>query len=172
MRNSNKRDFRPFWKRMWLGWKWGVKVFRGGWEVANFWAHCTCSKYAFKKQFCWSNSSKYLHQPLLKYCSDLITEIYSLWKFGESSAEVKFTIGPQSWLIRFPTWTNNIFLKFVEMTDHWLSGLWSVTNCMCLTFCMCKLLIKINIVQTQLWKNPSISFFLVLENNTFSLDCL
>ena len=40
------------------------------------------------------------------------------------------------------------------------------------SFCMCKLLIKINIVQTQLWNSPFINFFLVFENNKFFLDRL
>ena len=37
---------------------------------------------------------------------------------------------------------------------------------------MCKLLIKINIVEIQLWENPFVSFFLVFKIKTFSLDWL
>ena len=115
---------------------------------------------------------------------------------------IEITVGHRSRPTRFPIWPSNLFLKFVEMADHWmrLSGLRRVRNYVfdmvkemkrkrfvhwilllratrfyeakVNSFYMGKLLIKINIVQTHLWEKPFISFFLVFENNTFSLDCL
>ena len=36
----------------------------------------------------------------------------------------KITVGHQSWPTRFPIWPNNLFLKFVEMTNHWMRLQW------------------------------------------------
>ena len=49
---------------------------------------------------------------------------------------VEIMVGHRSWLTRFLIWPNNVFLRFAEMTSHWMrpSGLWRVTNCMCLTW--------------------------------------
>ena len=50
------------------------------------------------------------------------------------SPMVEITVGHQSWPTRFPIWQNSFFPKFIKMTNLWirLSGLQSVTNCMCL----------------------------------------
>ena len=100
---------------------------------------------------------------------------------------IEITVGHRSRPTRFPIWPSNLFLKFVEMADHWmrLSGLRRVRNyvfdmvrkwkekglfiehylCPPQNFmkpklicksqiCMGKLLMKVNIVQTQLWEKP------------------
>ena len=54
----------------------------------------------------------------------------------ETEAVIEIMVGHRSWPTRFPIWPNNLFLKFVETTDHWmrLYELWSATNCICLTW--------------------------------------
>ena len=94
---------------------------------------------------------------------------------------IEIAVCHRSWPTRFPIWPNNLFLKFVEISDHWMRLSWlKVWQTACVwkmkrkkfvhwilslhaakfyeskvnSFCMGKLLIKINIVQTPLLVKP------------------